>query len=184
MRWADFAEPLSFGVSGVTGTPDRRRGGTQYRPSARMAASDRRMRHRPIRLFLSPMPMCWGLSRALELGELQETNERSLAALFPGVPERERPQADVDEPDAGDDSQVVVATVRILEGQLFWLLAARWRVSRLRTVGRWNLKAERMPSGWEGWDPETRCSRPRRGREGNPYGAGICYVQRAKRVLT
>ncbi len=90
--------------------------------------------------------MCWGLSRALELGELQETNERSLAALFPGVPERERPQADVDEPDAGDDSQVVVATVRILEGQLFWLLAARWRVSRLRTVGRWNLKAERMPS--------------------------------------
>ena len=123
--------------------------------------------------------MCWGLSRALELGELQETNERSLAALFPGVPERERPQADVDEPDAGDDSQVVVATVRILEGQLS---AARWRVSGLRTVGRWNLKLSECPR-MGGWDPETRCSRPRRGREGNPYGAGICYVQRAKRAV-
>ena len=106
--------------------------------------------------------MCWGLSRALELGELQETNERSLAALFPGVPERERPQADVDEPDAGDDSRVVVATVRILEGQLS---AARWRVSGLWTSARWNLKLSECPR-MGGWDPETRCSRPRRGREG------------------
>ena len=116
--------------------------------------------------------MCWGLSRALELGELQETNERSLAALFPGVPERERPQADVDEPDAGDDSQVV-ATVRILEGQLS---AARWRVSGLWTVGRWNLKLSECPR-MGGWAPGTRCSRPRPWSRKEPVSAmvaGIC----------
>ena len=123
--------------------------------------------------------MCWGLSRALELGELQETNERSLAALFPGVPERERPQADVDEPDAGDDSQVVVATVRILEGQLFCGQVACLRTPDCRQM---EPEAERMPSDGR-MGPRTRCSRPRRGREGNPYGAGICYVQRAKRAV-
>ena len=91
------------------------------------------------------------------------------------MPERERPQADVDEPDAGDDSQVVVATVRILEGQLF---CGQVACLRTRAVGRWNLKLGECPR-MGGWDPETRCSRPRRGREGNPYVAGICYVQRA-----
>ena len=72
-----------------------------------------------------------------------DAHVRSLAALFPGVPERERPQADVDEPDAGDDSQVVVATVRILEGQLFLRPGGVSPDSGCRQM---EPKAERMPS--------------------------------------
>ena len=72
-----------------------------------------------------------------------------------------------------------VATVRILEGQLF---CGQVACLRTRAVGKMEPEAERMPSDGR-MGPRDEVFTAEAWSRRNPYGAGICYVQRAKRAV-